>query len=264
MARLARHRHRGPLRGRLRRPTRKERKDSPRRIDGGAVMAHDRAAAPSRHPPVSGLRPRERSPLSRIVARPDQAGCAIQPGARADGLPHECSGNHTQPPTYKERQRRCRRYARANKHPGRERGAQRPECLRQCRAQPNAQHSKERLGAVSHYSLQAENPPTGPQPWRRLPLAPGIVAGTGRWHSSVPGPIAPSGWLGGEPPLSHRPTEARHLPRRYSSKQANAPSRGSNRGHSHLPWRAELENERSEASDINGPGVLPAGSFVRA
>jgi hypothetical protein len=76
---------------------------------------------------------------------------------------------------------------------------------------PRSEHSRRSTGRRQSLSIE-----TGPQPRRRLLLAPGIVAGTGLWGNSVPGPMAnPGGWMvsaGND----HRPTEERQLPcRRY-------------------------------------------------
>ena len=81
-----------------------------------------------------------------------------------------------------------------------------PRLLRQPERAP-------RCGTAGASPLSVE---TGPQPRRRLLLAPGVVAGTGLWGNSVPGPMAnPGGWTVSAD-NDHRPTEERRLPcRRY-------------------------------------------------
>jgi hypothetical protein len=86
------------------------------------------------------------------------------------------------------------------------------------------------IRAVALAGASALSIETGPQPRRRLLLAPGIVAGTGLWGNSVPGPMAnPGGWMvsaGND----HRPTEERRLPCRRYLLTVERPGRGSDRG----------------------------------
>ena len=105
---------------------------------------------------------------------------------------------------------------------------------------------------------------TGPQPRRRLLLAPGIVAGTGLGcgGSSVPGPMAnPGGWTVNAD-NDRRPTEERRLPcpRYQQTGQRPRPTGGIGDRASDLPGRLALERAlggSSAATSTQRPCPVP-------
>jgi hypothetical protein len=84
---------------------------------------------------------------------------------------------------------------------------------------------------------------TGPQPRRRLLLAPGIVAGTGRWATRSQGQ-SPTGWLAGgrrQRPPSYRgtPTTLPPLPANRRTPPAVVATEGVRAGQAHSKERSE-------------------------